>query len=184
MAVKVGLGEVGCGLVGLGMVIFLSLKIYNMKKYSWKLKNYGRGIDAKKIVKEFERIDSVYGSLTPDIILGEAEKKDCILHSLFEWDDSEAARQYRLQQARNIINNISVEVISNGKPRDVGAYEVVTGEAGRSYKSVHELTVQDIEEVRSNTIRDLNYLNEKISFYSEFSKAKPHLCNAIKSLSK
>jgi hypothetical protein len=34
-------------------------------------------------------------------------------HALFEWDDTEASKQYRLSQARNIINSIEIKIIDH-----------------------------------------------------------------------
>jgi len=34
-------------------------------------------------------------------------------HTLFEWDDTEAAQQYRLYQARNIINSIEISIVDH-----------------------------------------------------------------------
>ena len=34
-------------------------------------------------------------------------------HALFEWDDTEAAKKYRLHQARNIINSIEIKIIDH-----------------------------------------------------------------------
>ena len=50
------------------------------------------------------------GRLTKEIVLEDAEDPASPLHSLFEWDDTEAARKYRLSQANEIIRSIKVEV--------------------------------------------------------------------------
>jgi hypothetical protein len=46
------------------------------------------------------------GPITASRIVEEAEDPEHPLHSRFEWDDTEAARQYRLIQARNLIVSI------------------------------------------------------------------------------
>ena len=43
------------------------------------------------------------GGLTPSRVVKVASRTDSILHGLFEWDDSSAAHQFRLNQARRII---------------------------------------------------------------------------------
>lgn len=43
------------------------------------------------------------GLLVPDEVVAFARNENTALHSLFQWDDTEAARQYRLIQARGII---------------------------------------------------------------------------------
>lgn len=46
------------------------------------------------------------GELTPEDILADAKHDNSPLHSFFEWSDSAAAHQYRLQQARGLIRAV------------------------------------------------------------------------------
>lgn len=48
------------------------------------------------------------GALTPEIIVEESTPKSAPLHACFEWDDTLAARKWRLAQARNIVNVVIV----------------------------------------------------------------------------
>lgn len=48
------------------------------------------------------------GVITPDIVLKEAKKKTSPLHTYFEWNDSAAAKSYRLIQAGNLIRSVKV----------------------------------------------------------------------------
>lgn len=50
------------------------------------------------------------GRLTPAAVVKDARSKKSPLHSFFEWDDSEAAHQYRLNQARGLIRSVRVPV--------------------------------------------------------------------------
>lgn len=50
------------------------------------------------------------GTLTPDAVVADAEKTTSPLHGLFEWDDAVAAREHRLDQARQIIREVLVTV--------------------------------------------------------------------------
>ena len=54
------------------------------------------------------------GRLTPESVLRDAKCPDSVLHPQFEWDDSKAANEYRLWQARQIIR-VSVTVIPNAE---------------------------------------------------------------------
>lgn len=47
-----------------------------------------------------------HGELTPRDVVEDARNPTSPLHSFFEWDDSEAAEQYRLQQARGLIRSV------------------------------------------------------------------------------
>jgi hypothetical protein len=55
------------------------------------------------------------GRVTPDAVLADAQNAKSPLHDQFEWDDTVAARQYRLQQARELIRSVKVEITTNTK---------------------------------------------------------------------
>lgn len=56
------------------------------------------------------------GELTPEDVLEDARHDNSPLHSYFEWSDTEAARQYRLQQARGLIRAVVAVYVSTDKP--------------------------------------------------------------------
>lgn len=47
-----------------------------------------------------------HGELTPKDVVEDARNPNSPLHSFFEWNDGEAADQYRLQQARGLIRAV------------------------------------------------------------------------------
>ena len=53
------------------------------------------------------------GVLTPADVVKDASDESSPLHSYFTWDDTEAAHQYRLDQARTLIRNVKVEVTTS-----------------------------------------------------------------------
>lgn len=63
------------------------------------------------IAKRLEKLASLNGGrLTPDAVLQDARSKSSPLHDQFEWDDSEAAKQWRLSQARELIRSVRIEI--------------------------------------------------------------------------
>lgn len=48
------------------------------------------------------------GMLTPERVLRFAEPEDSPLHTHFEWDDTEAAHKYRVEQARTLIRGVTI----------------------------------------------------------------------------
>lgn len=56
------------------------------------------------------------GELTPEDVLKDARNNNSPLHSFFEWDDGEAAEQYRLQQARHLIRSVVAVYVDDEKP--------------------------------------------------------------------
>lgn len=54
--------------------------------------------------------DANGGLLTPEIVVDAARQEDSPLHTAFEWDNKEAAHQYRIEQARRLIRSVKVVV--------------------------------------------------------------------------
>lgn len=63
--------------------------------------------DAKLVGEHLEMLrKKFHGELTPEDVLDDAKHDNSPLHSFFEWSDTEAAKQYRLQQARGLIRAV------------------------------------------------------------------------------
>lgn len=63
------------------------------------------------IKQELERIAAQHdGLLRPEDVVQQATDKAHPLHAHFQWDDSAAAHQYRLHQARALIRSVRIEV--------------------------------------------------------------------------
>lgn len=71
----------------------------------------------KSVREELEEIrDANDGLLRPEDVVEFAKDKKTALHNEFEWDDTEAAHQFRLQQARYVIRlNINVIPTDQGE---------------------------------------------------------------------
>ena len=63
------------------------------------------------IVEELDRIARGHGGLLkPEYVVDAASDPESVLHDRFTWDDSDAAREYRLWQARQLIRcSVSME---------------------------------------------------------------------------
>ena len=82
------------------------------------------------LIKEVKKLEGKKGYITPEDLLTEAKNPKSPLHSMFEWDNTKAAREYRLWQARQIIDHIKITI----EEREVGAYhnlKVVIGNVKR-----------------------------------------------------
>lgn len=138
------------------------------KTYEWLIPSFARHVNVNDAAEELERVENVYGSLTPEHIVDAAKNKKSVLHCLFEWNNSEAAKQYRLQQARNIINNIHVTIISDGEPISISYYEIIKTDEGRVYKSIDIMTFNEEEQVIEQTLKSLEQLKEKLVRFKKF----------------
>lgn len=103
--------------------------------YSWN--NYGYSVDANIVGQEFEKIEKKYGEVTRENVLESATPEDSPMHSIFEWDDSVAAHNYRLTQATKLILNLHCEVETPKKePIKVNAYYNVSENKSGSFINV------------------------------------------------
>lgn len=72
-------------------------------------------VDAQQAGELLEKLRQTHGGVIqpPDVVKA-AKPKSSPIHDAFEWDNSQAAEQYRHQQARALINSIRV-VVRSGK---------------------------------------------------------------------
>lgn len=57
----------------------------------------------RAVMARLQAIAGEAGTLTPEAVLADAADPESVLHDCFEWDDTKAAHQYRLDQARSLI---------------------------------------------------------------------------------
>jgi len=151
-----------------------------MEGYNWKMKGLAKRVNPSDAAKELQRIQNIYGSITPEILVNEAKKRKSPLHPIFEWDDTKAAENYRLQQARILLNNIQVTIVTDNESKNISVYEVTSVKEG--YKSIDTFNSDDIEFVRIGIERDLFYLKKKLQLYKQFDKVLGFINQAIEVL--
>ena len=90
------------------------------KQYGYKPARIVSGLTAQAVGEELERIEMAADGLTPPAVVEASRPEDALLHDHFTWHDPEAAHQWRLQEARQIIN--CVTVIPEGCSKPVQAW--------------------------------------------------------------
>jgi len=83
------------------------------QSYAWK-KGSKLSVNADVVGKYVDQLKKKHGEITPELLLKSAESTRSAIHSCFEWDNDEAAHQYRLSQARYILRSIITYVITSG----------------------------------------------------------------------
>ncbi len=79
------------------------------------------------------------GKITPSLVVEDGKNKSSPFHNYFEWNDKTASEQYRLQQARNLINHIIEVVVIEGKPsKQRSFFNVVNGGGERVYVTLNK----------------------------------------------
>lgn len=134
------------------------------------------------IRRELELIAKSRGGLIPAEVVKSASRKSSPLHKFFTWDDTEAARRYREEQAAFLIRRIKVEIqTSEQKTLTVRAFInvrepdadgcVSLGERGQ-YVPIQR--VLDDDEMRRQMLsaakRELAAFRAKYAILSELTK--------------
>lgn len=119
-------------------------------------------IDAEEVGAELKKI----ASITPTTIVKLAKDKSSPLHKYFEWDDTEAAKKYRLTQARNLILAIGFES-ENGFTR---AFESVVINNNRVYIPIDKIANSPdlIDQVMKAALGELVFWKAKHQKYKTF----------------
>lgn len=93
------------------------------------------------------------GRLTPEAVVEDAKDEKSPLHRHFEWDDSEAARKYRLGQARDLIRRVKIE--RRVTYREIPTPRYVRDPAADSKEQgyVNVATIRDEKELARRTVK-------------------------------
>jgi hypothetical protein len=143
--------------------------------------------------KQQAAVQKIYdrdGQVTTSAVLDAARYKRNPLYSWFEWDDSVAAREYRLDQARRLCR--SVTIVRSGKsevlvhvPIEIGGF----GEGFYQVPSVIVKTQSHLDRALSQALSFLAAAEEKVRTLidagnggQELKRASRQLSNAKKNL--
>jgi len=135
------------------------------KKFKWSENSRLSG-SAEMVGMELEIIRTHNkGKLTPKNIVEVAKNKNHLFHRYFIWDDSTAAHEFRIEQARGLIQAVRVEIIpfDNDKPKEFRAFVSVIERGVRSYQPA-EKVLNDVslkEQLFADALRDAQTFIEK-----------------------
>lgn len=114
------------------------------------------------------------GTVTPALVVAFAANPDTALHSLFTWDDSEAAKKYREVEAAAYLRAV-VRLVPNSEGQNVSvrAFVSLSSERGggmfRPIVDVMENDERRAQLVR-DALRDLNAIKSKYGHLRELAK--------------
>lgn len=136
--------------------------------YQWQFEKYKAS--AEEVGRIFEEIEKRDGAITPEAVVEEARPEDSPLHDDFEWNDTEAARKFRIDQARKMIS--LVIRVADDKPPVRGYVNVERGVNKGRYMSIQKV-VEDGDlwaVVLANARRELQIFTSKNRRYKQFAK--------------
>lgn len=76
----------------------------------------------KEIDAEISRIYKENGGITPDLVIKAASDPKNVLHHLFEWDDTKAGNAFRVDQARQIITSVKINIVTESRTISAVSY--------------------------------------------------------------
>jgi len=134
--------------------------------------------DTELIAKIIIEIEKKKGIVKPEDLIEKAENKSSSIHHLFEWDNDEAGRQYRMSQARNIINHIEIEVRSAHSPDEKvnlviqpqrAFHNVVSGEERGYVSTINIVRDEDLaKQVLQRLTRQLEGATNELRAFQDY----------------
>lgn len=120
-------------------------------------------------------LDAKYGGavIPAEVFVSDASSPDSPLHKHLEWDGRKAAREYRLQQARNVMNSILIVVsdAGGGETRTRAYHKVRYGDA-EGYIRQQEVWSDAIlqKQVIDRALNELIGWETRYAQYEEFAQ--------------
>lgn len=148
-----------------------------------------KGLVADNVAQELERIRQRRGLLTAEIVLEESRKKSSPLHAAFIWDDKEAAHQFRLMQARQLIRSIEI-VYEEREDQPRPQFFITKKEDVKQYQplevvvhdqDMYEYTVQKVQSMLESAQRMMTTLEHMHGINTEKRKKAKAISQAISS---
>lgn len=140
--------------------------------YEYKVKGLMKA-SAQVAGEMCEALEQSAMGLSPRTLLDANREASAPLHDEFEWNDSEAAERFRLNQAATIIRNIViVRTEQSGTPTpSVRAFVNVRDEAQRSYVGIARAMSDEAmkESLMKSAIRDMDAFKNKYHELQELS---------------
>ena len=115
------------------------------------------------------------GLLKPCDVVEAARPDESPLHGAFEWDDSVAAQQYRIWQARELIVSVRVEMPAQGRTMQVQAFVSLPSDReqdGGGYRSISAVlrSRERKSELLEAALADLDRIRAKYGHLSELAR--------------
>lgn len=129
--------------------------------------------ELREILEAIESLDT----LDPEMVVTAARSKNHPLHPRFEWDDKVAGQQYRIQQARQLIGSVRVEVTVHKQTLTVPAYVANPAAESTGYvrtPSVGNDTQMAVRVVSQATATALGHLERVASLAAGLDLATAH----------
>lgn len=147
-----------------------------MSQYKFRENYSAKGIDAQKLGAYLDKIQEHNdGIITPQAVVDKARNPRSPIHELFEWDDTEAAKAHRRNQARYLIRSVVVVLEKDDtgleEDREIRAFvDVKTGEADGYVTIARAMSDTEMRtQVIKDALRELIHWKKQYDAYVELS---------------
>lgn len=149
--------------------------------------------DVPRIAEELAQLATLHGdTLAPASVVGAASDPKSAMHAYFEWDDSAAAQEYRIDQARHLIRSIEVIVVTKPGPDPERAWarqyhhvrvSAPDEEPERRYVPIGIVSSREnmMEQVLANAQRELFGWRERVRTYQSLEEFR-HLRDILRAI--
>lgn len=124
----------------------------------------------KILIQILRELEGNKGYVKPKELVDYARDEDSPIHDMFEWNDSKAAELYRVQQARQIITRVQVELVGEDKTDAYYSAKVqIKNVPVRGYFSVDKVLSNDdlYDSVIQEAVREIRYWQKKFKHLKE-----------------
>jgi hypothetical protein len=116
-----------------------------MRKYDFRVGARISGVEADVAGNFLEKLRKQNdGVVTPPIVVKAAKPKDSPVHDYFQWNDSIAANEHRLWQARHLLNCIMVKIEECPDKGPVRAFVRIKSQDEDGAKSSTYVGIRDV----------------------------------------
>jgi hypothetical protein len=133
-----------------------------------------KGADPQKIGQTVEQIQRKRGGNFEAVdLVNEARSPKSALHRVFEWDNTEAAEQYRIQQARHLLSVLVVETeLPDRENVTHRVFVSVTEQGETGYSSLtHVMTDESLRrQFLTKLLNQLETLQEQCKQYQDLAE--------------
>lgn len=141
------------------------------RKYEWS--GYSYSVPAQVVGEHVAAIEERDGEVTKESFLDSARSKASPVHKLFDWDNKVAGEKWRLQQAKNILSCLRINIVCEDRaPIKTRAFiNIVPGSNNGRFLST-ELAMANLDTrtgVLTRAQQELQSFREKYSTLTELS---------------
>lgn len=136
-----------------------------------KYKNHVFKGNPEIVKKEIDEIIAFSGDATPEQIVEKAKDETTELHKCFTWNNDEAAEQWRLHEARQLVLNIVVvNEESEDKREPVRCYFKTDYDTGYKPTEIIVRRADEYQKLLANALKELQTFEKKYKTISELAE--------------